>query len=107
MTDQLAVALLEHVRALVELLVALEQPALEVAELGALGAALLLELPLRRTCSSLAWRMSSFCWARASATMRPALSCAALMDWCATKPRATKPTSEPAADHDEDDATPG
>ena len=43
---QLAVALLEHVRALVELLVALEQAALEVGEVGALGAALLVELAL-------------------------------------------------------------
>ena len=44
--QQLAVALLEHVRALVELLVTLEEPALEVAEVGALGAALLVELAL-------------------------------------------------------------
>ena len=43
---QLAAALLEHVRALVELLVALEQARLEVAEVGALGAALLVQLAL-------------------------------------------------------------
>ena len=40
--DQLAVALFEHVGALVELLVALEQPALEIAELGAPGASVFL-----------------------------------------------------------------
>src|SRR3954454_4443842 len=37
----------------------------------------------------------SFCWARASATMRAALSCAALMVWLARTPRATKPTATP------------
>ena len=44
--QQLPVALLEHVRALVELLVALQQPVLEVAEVGALRATLVLQLPL-------------------------------------------------------------
>ncbi len=44
--QQLPVALLEHVRALVELLVALEQSVLEVAQIGALGATLVLQLPL-------------------------------------------------------------
>ena len=44
--QQLPVALLEHVRALVELLVPLEQPALEVGQVGALGATLLLQLAL-------------------------------------------------------------
>ena len=76
--SQLAIALLEHVRALVQLLVALEQAALQVGQLAALGAGLLLApLAARRTCSSLAWRMSSFCWARASATMRAGLVLAA------------------------------
>ena len=44
--EQLAVALLEHVGALVELLVALEEPALEAGQLGAPGAGLLLGLAL-------------------------------------------------------------
>ncbi len=44
--EQLAVALLEHVRALVELLVAREEPALEAGELVALGAGLVLGLAL-------------------------------------------------------------
>ena len=44
--EELAVALLEHVGTLVELLVALEQSALEVAQVGALGAALLVSLAL-------------------------------------------------------------
>ena len=41
--DQLAVALLEHVRALVELLVALQQAPLERGQLAALGPAFLVE----------------------------------------------------------------
>ena len=45
--QQLAVALLEHVGALVELLVALQQAALERGQLGALGARLVLGLPLQ------------------------------------------------------------
>ena len=45
--DELAALLLEHVGALVELLVAGEQPALEVLELRALGAGLVLGLALQ------------------------------------------------------------
>ncbi len=37
----------------------------------------------------------SFCCARASATMRPALSWAALTVWLAHTPRMTKPTATP------------
>ena len=44
--QQLSVALLQHVRALIELLVPLQQPTLQVAEVGPLGAAFLLQLPL-------------------------------------------------------------
>ena len=44
--EDLAVALLEHVGPLVELLVALEEPALEVGELGPLGPGLVLGLAL-------------------------------------------------------------
>ena len=44
--EQLAIALLEHVRALVELLVALQQAAFEVLQVDALGAALLVDLTL-------------------------------------------------------------
>ena len=44
---ELAVALLEHVRALVDLLVALEQPALQGRELRALGACLVFGLTLQ------------------------------------------------------------
>ncbi len=44
--EELAIALLEHVGPLVELLVALQEPALEPGELGAPGAGLLLGLAL-------------------------------------------------------------
>ena len=44
--EELAVALLEHVRALIELLVAGEEPALEAGQLGAPGAGLFLRLAL-------------------------------------------------------------
>src|SRR5581483_12324856 len=44
--EKLAVALLEHVSPLVELLVALEEPALETAQLGPLGPGLVLRLAL-------------------------------------------------------------
>ena len=44
--EQLAVALLEHVRALVELLVPLQEAPLEVGQLVALGAALLVQLAM-------------------------------------------------------------
>ena len=61
--DQLAVALLEHVGALVELLVALEQPALEVLTApGAWRAPRPRPRAARRTFSSLASRIRSFCW---------------------------------------------
>ena len=46
LVQQLAIALLEHVRALVQLLVAGQEPALQGAELGALRARLLLRLAL-------------------------------------------------------------
>ena len=45
--DELAVALLDHVGALVDLLVALEEPPLEVAQLTALRAGLFLGFPLK------------------------------------------------------------
>jgi hypothetical protein len=44
--DELAIALLEHVATLVELLVALEEPALEGGQLRPLGARLVLRLAL-------------------------------------------------------------
>ena len=47
--------------------------------------------------SSLASRIRSFCCARASATMRAALSWAALSDWLDSIPRAKNPTATPAA----------
>ena len=44
--QQLPIAFLEHVRALIELLVTLQQPMFQVAKVGALGATLFLQLAL-------------------------------------------------------------
>ena len=51
----------------------------------------------RRSFSSLASRIRSFCWVRASATMRPAFSWAPRTDWAARMPRATNPATRPQA----------
>ena len=80
--DDLAALLLEHVGALVELLVALRAG-------GARGSGARSRLArasssasrCRRSFSSFASRIMSFCWVRASATIRAALSWAALMVW--------------------------
>ena len=47
--------------------------------------------------SSLASRIMSFCWVRASATIRAALSWAAFRVWFESAPRATNPTAAPTA----------
>ena len=49
----------------------------------------------RRSFSSFASRIMSFCWARASATIRPALSWADLTLWLDHTPRTRKPTATP------------
>ncbi len=73
--EELAVALLEHVGALVELLVAGEEPALERRRARrACWRASSSASRCRRSFSSLASRISSFCCVRASATIRPAFS---------------------------------
>ena len=94
--DDLAALLLEHVGALVELLVARRAG-------GARGSGARSRFArasssasrCRRSFSSFASRIRSFCWVRASATIRAALSWAALMVWLATTPRATNPTATP------------
>ena len=91
----LAALLLEHVRALVELLVAREEAALEVLELARAWRASSSASRCWRSFSSFASRIMSFCWVRASATIRAALSWAALMVWLATTPRTTNPTATP------------
>ena len=94
--EQLPIALLEHVGPLVELLVALEEPALERGEL----------VPLRARASSsasrcilsfssLASRISSFWRARASASIRRASDWAAFIEFDANMPRATMPSTAP------------
>ncbi len=63
--DELAAPLLEHVGALVELLVAGEQAALEVLELRPRWRASSSASRCRRSFSSFASRIRSFCWVRA------------------------------------------
>ena len=62
-SSEFAVALLEHVRALVQLLVALQQPALEPGELGASRPGFLFGLALHAQLLVLGLEdEESFCW---------------------------------------------
>ena len=93
--EQLAVALLEHLRALVELLVALtSRRSCAVSSLRRARASSSASRP-SRSFSSLASRMSSFWRARASASMRRASALAAFMPWDAHMLRASAPSTAP------------
>ena len=94
--EELAVALLEHVRALVELLVARVQPALEVGELAASLAGLVLGLAHAGGSSPPSPRGSGPSAVRSRpTTMRAAFSVAALIDWLASWLRDDVAQAEP------------
>ena len=95
--EELPIPLLEHVRALVELLVARCSRRSRLVSSARRSRASSSASRPRRIFSSLASRIRSFCWARASETMRAAFSVAALIDWLAHWLRATKPRPRPTA----------
>ena len=84
--EELAVALLEHVGPLVELLVALEEPALEVGELGPLGPGLVLRLALEADLLVLGLEDEVLLLAPRLSTIRAAFSSASLIPRLAKMP---------------------